>query len=133
MSEILPRWAIAFALVAATFNPTPYSYVGWALHHGWETLSVAVLLGLLLFAVWVIFLRATLRSIGPFGMGLVAAIFAAAVWVLHDMGVLALDNDAVTGWLAILGLSLVLGTGLGWSHVRRRMSGQADVDDVEED
>ncbi|WP_108260375.1 DUF6524 family protein [Mangrovicoccus ximenensis] len=132
MTDLLPRWAIAFLLVAATFNPTPYNYISWSLHHGWNTLSVAVLAGLLLFAVWVVFLRATLRSIGPFGMALVAAIFAAAVWVLHDLGVLTLENDAATAWLGILGLSLVLGTGLGWSHVRRRVSGQADVDDVED-
>jgi hypothetical protein len=27
----------------------------------------------------------------------------------------------------------VLATGMSWSHIRRRLSGQADVDDVDED
>ncbi|MBE3640465.1 DUF6524 family protein [Mangrovicoccus algicola] len=133
MSEILPRWAIAFLLVSATFNPTQVNYIRWALDRGWSGLSLTVLLGLVLFALWLIFLRATLRSIGPFGMALVAAIFAASVWVLRDLGILTLRNNAVTTWLGILGLSLVLGIGLGWSHVRRRLSGQADMDDVDED
>ena len=35
-------------------------------------------------------------------------------------------------WLGLIALSLVLGIGLSWSHVRRRLSGQADMDDVDE-
>jgi hypothetical protein len=30
-------------------------------------------------------------------------------------------------------VSIVLGVGMSWSHVRRRMSGQADVTDVGRD
>lgn len=132
MTDILPRWAIAFALVALTYNPTPYNFLRWTLENGTARLSLAVLLGLVLLTVWIIFLRATLRSIGPLGMALVAGIFAALVWVLHDLGVLALHIRAFTAWIGIAGLSLVLGVGLGWSHVRRRLSGQVDADDVDE-
>jgi hypothetical protein len=35
-------------------------------------------------------------------------------------------------WIGIFALSLVLGIGLSWSIVRRKLSGQADVDDVDE-
>jgi hypothetical protein len=35
-------------------------------------------------------------------------------------------------WLALFALSFVLGIGLSWSHVRRALSGQADMDDVDQ-
>ena len=52
--------------------------------------------------------------------------------MLIDFQLLNLDNPGLNTWLAILALSFVLGIGLSWSLVRRRLSGQADVDDVEE-
>jgi Family of unknown function (DUF6524) len=30
-------------------------------------------------------------------------------------------------------VATILAIGMSWSHVRRRLSGQADVDDVDED
>ena len=81
---------------------------------------------------YIVYLRATLRSIGAFGMFLVLALVGALVWVLYDFGFLRFDNRDLNVWLALFGLSLVLGVGLSWSIVRRRLSGQADVDDVEQ-
>lgn len=127
------RWTIAFVLLAATWNPTPWNFVRWVTEHGRESLSVSVLAGLLLTIGYVIYLRATLRSIGPIGMALVAAVFLALLWVLYDLGVLVAGNSVVNQWLAILVASLVLGIGLSWSIIRRRISGQADVDDVDQE
>ena len=126
----LTRWLGALLLVSATFNPTPYNYVAWMQAYGGQNLSVAVLAGLVLIVGYIIYLRATLRSIGPFGMALVLALAGAILWVLYDLGVLALDNSALNVWLGVLAVSLVLGIGLSWSHVRRALSGQSDMDDV---
>lgn len=125
------RWVCAFALLAATFNPTKYNYVDWAREFGASNMSLAVLMGLLLLIGYIIYLRATLRSIGGFGMALVLALVAAGLWVLYDFGVLRLDNASANLWLALAALSFVLGIGLSWSHVRRALSGQADMDDVD--
>ncbi len=130
--SIFSRWLAAFALLTVTFNPTQYNYLTWLQDHGSTNLSIAVLVGLLLAVGYIIFLRATLRSIGTFGMALVLAIVGAVVWVLYDVGVLRLDNNSLNVWLGIFALSVVLGIGLGWSHVRRALSGQTDVDDVED-
>ena len=126
------RWAMAFGLLSATFNPTDWNYVTWAQTGFGEQMPLTVLLGLLLLVGYIIYLRATLRSIGGFGMGLVMAIASALLWVLYDYGILRLDNPSFNVWLGILALSLVLGIGLSWSHVRRNLSGQADMDDVDE-
>ena len=126
------RWVFAFGLLAATFNPTQWNYVRWAQAEYDAQLPLVVLLGLILLVGYIIYLRATLRSIGGFGMALVLAIVAALIWVLYDYGVLDLSNGDFTVWIGLLALSFVLGIGLSWSLVRRKLSGQADVDDVDE-
>ena len=126
------RWACALGLLAATFNPTEYNYVSWVRDHGSANLSIAVLTGLILMVGYIIYLRATLRSIGAFGMLLVLALVGAALWVLYDLGILRLDDPSLNLWLGLIALSFVLGVGLSWSHVRRALSGQSDMDDVYE-
>jgi hypothetical protein len=128
----LLRWLFAFALVAITYNPTDYNFVRWAATDGQNQLSVTVLAGLVLLVGYIIYLRATLRSIGAFGMLLILALVGALLWVAYDFGLLDLQNRALTMWIGIFALSLVLGIGLSWSIVRRKLSGQADVDDVDE-
>lgn len=126
------RWLCAFVLLAVTFNPTEYNYINWVRDYGGMNMSIAVLLGLLLAIGYIIYLRATLRSIGGFGMLLVLAVLGAGLWVLYDLGVLRLDNSNMNVWMALLVLSFVLGIGLSWSIVRRALSGQADMDDVDQ-
>lgn len=132
MSAFLSRWLIAFVLLALTYNPTDWNFVRWA-PSAWATQTpLVVLAGLVLLTGYIIYLRATLRSIGPFGMGLVAALVGALIWVLADWGVVSLDDPGLNTWIALVALSLILGIGLSWSIVRRRLSGQADVDDVDD-
>lgn len=127
----LIRWIIAFALLAATFNPTEYNYVQWMRSYGGMNISIAVLTGLILLVGYIIYLRATLRSIGAFGMFLVLALVGAGIWVLYDLGVLRLEDPSMNVWLGLGALSFVLAIGLSWSIVRRALTGQADVDDVD--
>ncbi len=128
----LLRWGFAFALLAATYNPTKWNYAHWA-SVGWgDQMSLVVLSGLILFIGYVIYVRATLRSIGVFGMILLIAVAGTLLWVLYDYGVIDLTNPTVNTWLGLLILSLVLAIGLGWSIVRRRLSGQLDVDDYDD-
>ena len=126
------RWLFAFVLIAATFNPTELNFVRWAQLNYTDQLPLTVLLGLVLLIAYIIYLRATLRSIGTLGMFLVLAVVGALVWVLYDYGVLSVDNADAMVWLGILALSIVLGIGLSWSFVRRALSGQYDVDDADE-
>ncbi|QFT92598.1 hypothetical protein FIU86_07075 [Roseovarius sp. THAF9] len=132
MTGFILRWALAFILLAATYNPTRYNFIVWAQENWDAQMPLTVLFALLLLVGYIIYLRATLRSIGAFGMGLILAIAAALAWVLVDYGFLDLDDPTRNLWLGLVALSLVLGIGLSWSHVRRRLSGQSDMDDVDE-
>jgi len=129
MTGFLARWILAFSLLAVTYNPTSLNYISWVRSHYQTDASISVLVGLLLLAGYIIYLRATLLSIGLIGMGLVTAIVATSVWVLIDQGIIALDSRDIKIWIALTGLSFVLGIGLSWSHVRRSISGQYVVDD----
>ncbi|MEM6480103.1 MAG: DUF6524 family protein [Pseudomonadota bacterium] len=132
MIGFLLRWLFAFVLLAATFNPTPYNYITFARDAYQTQLSLVVLGGLVLLIGYIIYLRATLRSIGVFGVLLVAGLLGALAWVAVDLEILTLDNPSVNLWLANISMSFVLGVGLSWSIIRRKLSGQADVDDVDE-
>lgn len=126
------RWVFAFVLLVVTYNPTEWNYVRWGMANADSNLSMTVLFGLILGVGYIIYLRATLRSIGIFGMILILAVVGTLLWVLFDQGVISLDNPTVNTWIAIVALSIVLAVGLSWSIVRRRLSGQADVDDIDE-
>jgi hypothetical protein len=132
MIRIVIRWLLAFILLAATYNPTQFNWVRWSVQNYADQLPLIVLSGLILLVGYIIYMRATLRSIGPFGMALVLALVAALLWVLYDFGWLSLQNQAMNLWLGLIALSLVLGIGLSWSHIRRSLSGQANMDDVDE-
>lgn len=126
------RWLFAFILLAATFNPTKFDYYHWVSGNYTQSMPLAVLFGLVLLIGYIIYLRATLRSIGRFGMGLVLAVVAALFWVLADWGFLTLENSSLNTWLGLFALSAVLGIGLSWSLVRRILTGQADIDNVDD-
>jgi Na+/glutamate symporter len=119
-------------LLVATYNPTEWNYVRWSMANYETSLSLTVLFGLILLVGYIIYLRATLRSIGVFGMILILAVVGTILWVLYDQEIISLDNPSVNTWIGIVALSIVLAVGLSWSIVRRRLSGQADVDDIDE-
>ena len=126
------RWLFAFLLLAATYNPTDWNFTRWVMASGGDMMSVAVLGSLLLIVGYIIYLRATMRSIGPIGMLLVLGLVGALLWVAFDLGWMNFENPTANTWIALVAGSFVLGIGLSWSHVRRRLSGQADMDDVDD-
>ncbi|WP_128514069.1 DUF6524 family protein [Tabrizicola thermarum] len=128
---ILLRWLGAFLLLAAIFNPTSWNYVSWARTAWADQTPLVVFLGLILAVLAMVYLVATLRSIGLLGALVIVAIFAAGLWVLIDWGLIGLDNSALNTWLAILALSLILGIGMSWSILRQRLSGQQTTDEVD--
>ena len=131
------RLLSAFVLVVATYNPIkPWSYYEWAITPALSDFSlitpVQVLVGVLLLIGWVILLRATARSLGFFGILLGAALCAAIIWVLVDQGWVSLGGNDVLSWIILIANAALLGTGLSWSHIRRRITGQLDVDEIDE-
>ena len=67
--SVLLRWLAALFGVFATYNPSGYSYYHWLRQDG-GSVSLRVLVGVALMIFYVVYLRATLRSLGPIGIGL---------------------------------------------------------------
>lgn len=128
---ILLRWLGAFLLLAAIFNPTRWNYVTWARESWGQQTPLIVFSGLILAVAAMVYLVATMRSIGLLGALVILAIFAAGLWVLTDWGLLGLENSALNIWLGILALSLILGVGMSWSILRQKISGQQTTDEVD--
>lgn len=129
--SFIARWGFAAVLVLGTYNPSGYSYIGWLMTKNVTFGPVLAIVGLVLLIAWIIYLRTTFLSMGWLGISLGAALFAAIIWLLVDIGWLNLGSTGIIAYLALLLLSIILATGMSWSHIRRRLTGQVDVDDVE--
>jgi hypothetical protein len=127
--SFLMRLLFALALVFLTYNPSGYSWVGY-LKADIPTVYKAAT-GIVLLIGWVMFLRATWNSLGPIGTILAAAFFGIVIWLFIEWGFFALDNTTVIQWVILVILTGVLAVGMSWSHVRRRISGQYDTDEIE--
>ena len=128
----LLRAAFALALVLLTYNPSGYSYVHM-LQSGFPAVTpLEAVLGLLLLIGWFVFLRATLSSIGALGMVLLLALFAAFVWLIVSWGWVKLSSTGAIVWISLVVLSLILAVGMSWAHLYRRWSGQATVEDTDD-
>lgn len=130
---ILVRFLFALVLVFCTYNPTEYSYYHWVVPHLPDYSVLKIFLGVVLVIGWTIFIRATLRSLGAVGLTLAFAFFGTLLWLIVDVGLVPADSVTALTYIVLVMLSGVLAVGMSWSHIRRRMSGQADMDDVDED
>ena len=132
-SGFLLRLLAAAVLVFSTYNPSGKSYYHWLSEHISTPTPLLALAGVLLLIGWTIYLRATGRSLGAFGLILAAAFFGVLVWMVIDWGWISPDSVEAMTWIFESMLCGVLAIGISWSHIRRRMTGQIDVDDVEGD
>lgn len=130
--SFLIRWGVALILVLGTFNPTEYSYYHWVATENWDITPLKVLAGLVILICYVIYLRATWRSLGPIGLVLATAFFATIIWAAIDYDLLDPNKTTVMTYIVLILIATVMAVGISWSHVRRRVSGQADMDDVDE-
>lgn len=129
--NFITRFVIAILLVFASYNPTGYSFYDWAIVHLPTIDPVKAFAGILLLVGWIIFIRATLRSLGIIGIVLAIAVFGTLFWMIIDWGLVSADNVEAVTYITQVILCLILATGMSWSHIRRRMSGQVDADDVD--
>lgn len=129
----LLRFMFALLLVMLTYNPSGYSYSHWLQNSFSDFGSLLGIAGISLIIGWVIYLRATLRSLGTIGLILATLFFSTILWLLIDWGWLSLNNVTVMNWVILFLISAVLAVGISWSHIRRRWSGQIDADDVDEE
>ncbi|MGE0668348.1 MAG: DUF6524 family protein [Sphingomonadales bacterium] len=132
----LLRWLGAAFLVFATYNPSGWSYLHWAMATGEAAgagnVPLKILVGLLLLGGFGVYFRATWLSLGLLGIALVVAVFGVFVWLLADFQLVDVGSPMVIVLVVEVILTIVMGVGMSWSHVQRRLTGQLDVDDLDQ-
>ncbi|HHJ17286.1 MAG TPA: hypothetical protein ENJ80_11375 [Gammaproteobacteria bacterium] len=131
--NFLIRFILAVVLVFATYNPSGYSWYHWFMNAPDKIDPLLAFAAVVLLIGWVIYLRATIRSLGEIGTLLAIAFFAALIWLLIEYKIISVENTTVLAYVVLAMLAAIMATGMSWSHIRRRMSGQLDVDEVDED
>ena len=61
------------------------------------------------------------------GISLITLLSAAALWVLADLGLFSAFDPTM---IVMIAVATVLAIGVSWSHIRQRLSGQVDSNDV---
>lgn len=135
---ILLRLVLALVLVYATYNPEGLSFYHWtilplrqattlsfsAIHPFKFLAAVALLVG------WIVFLKATQRSLGLKGVVLALALFGGIVWSMIYLDVFSPRGARAISHIVLIVIALLLATGMSWSHLSRRLTGQIDTDEV---
>jgi len=128
------RFVAALLLVLVTYNPSHHSAYHWVTAAiGSSTFGPMhlLLVGVLL-AGWAVFWIATWRALGTLGVTLAVVILGAIIWLLFDIGLLQSHSLSAVTWISLVCLAAVLAVGVSWSHLWRRITGQINVEDVDD-
>jgi len=128
---ILLRFLVAVVLVFATYNPDEFSYFHWVRGDLQDGLPLKLFVGVVLLIGWTVYIRATLRSLGAFGLFLAFAFFGTLIWLVVYYELVPADSVRAITYIILVILCGVLATGVSWSHIRRRITGQVDTDEIE--
>ncbi len=132
--SFIARFVGALLTVLLTFNPSGHSYYHWVSdaikNSGFGAMHAFS--GVVLLICWFILIRSSYRSLGPIGLFLASAFIGTLVWLLDDFNFISANTTSAIGWVALASLSALLAIGMSWSHVRRRLTGQVDIDDVDD-
>lgn len=118
------RWFVAILLVVATINTTQYNYLYWAFM-GEGPLPLKLFVGAIFLIVYVIYLRATLISIGFFGVLFLIVLLGIVYWLGFTYLPFATSPMFIEMFIHA-SAALIMATGLYWSYVRRLLSAQID-------
>lgn len=119
MSYFLSRWVVAIFMVAATYNPTGISFLGWVERNPHAPASVVLLIGFVLCFGFAVFVRGAIGAIGYRGILLLLLFFGLLLWVLVDVRLLRPTGNATLTWAWLLIIATVLAIGVSWSHLRK--------------
>jgi hypothetical protein len=126
------RFLFSVILIFATYNPEGYSYYHWVAGV-FPSISIEqAFVGVALVIGWVVYLRATLRSLGLIGVILACAFFGLMLAMLFKWEWISFEATKMVAYVVEILLAVILAVGMSWSHIRRRLSGQMDMDDVDE-
>lgn len=122
-SDYVIRFLFVYALIVATWNPTGYSYIDWALASDGAYIAVKVFVGLSLFLIYGFLADMARRALLRRGMLLAVLFFASAGWALWSQGLLP-DRASPLALLVEAAVAATLAAGLSLVPLWQQASGQ---------
>lgn len=124
--SIVVRMLTVLLLVAATYNPSGYSWYHWVEQTGSDYWIAKLFTMFVLISGYIVCINATIRSLGLL-LGLpLALVLLTLVWLASDRGWIDLSNSLQRILVFEAVLVLYLGTGTCFSIIRYRLAGQMD-------
>jgi len=112
------------ALVFATWNPTGVNFVDWI--GGPAPLALKAVAAALLVLLHILFARITWLSLGAAGLGFLLVMLLLGVFALWELDLIDLGRPRTWGYVFVSLASLTLMTGVTWSVMKRRVTGQSN-------
>ena len=131
---LLIRFIGALVLVLVTYNPSGHSAYHWisdAIAQSAFGPLHLILVAVLLIG-WVIYWIASWRALGVLGVVLAGLLLGGVIWLLIDIGLLEAGTVSAVTWILLVAIAAILAIGVSWSHIWRRMTGQINVEDVDD-
>ncbi|ARE39365.1 hypothetical protein RGUI_1224 [Rhodovulum sp. P5] len=122
MSGFLLRWLVAFAALAALYNPTDYNYYTWVQANYEAQQPLAIGIGVMLGLIFLIYLITMLRTLRVIGIVLLAIIIGLLGYILLEKGMITLDATDTNVWGLLVLASLLLGGAMSWRVPSKKKS-----------
>lgn len=120
------RSLLSALLVFGTYNPSGTSYYHWIVEAPLLS-STHFAISILVFTAAVAVLRMAFLSMGYLGTTAVALLLLLGIVFCIGLDLFAFEDVAFTTYTVEGLLSLVLGVGLSWAFIQRRLSGERDI------
>ncbi len=125
-------FVLSMLLALGTWNPTPHHFIGY-ISSGDPLAGFHPFLILIMIAFWIMAIKAILQSIKIYGALIAAAIIVAFVYGLAQMGWLDTSKWSTLGWIASIGIGLIIFIGMNASIFWKKMTGVYTTDATDED
>jgi len=134
--EIHLRWwvslILSIALAAGTWNPSSHHFIAYI--SGTDPLAgFHPFFILVMIALWIMAIKAILQSIKIYGALIVVAIIAAFVYGLAQRGWLDTSKWTTLGWVATIGMGILIFIGMNASIIWKKVTGVYTTDATDED
>ncbi|MBN2825812.1 MAG: hypothetical protein JXQ76_10835 [Campylobacterales bacterium] len=134
-SESSFRWWVtgimALVLSLGTWNPTGFHFLHYISSSnplsGFTPFAILIMLGL-----WLLAIRSIFQSLGLFGALFIVIIILAFVWGLNQYGLIDLKDFDQLGWIATIGMAIIIWAGLNASKMWKQITGVYATDSKDE-
>lgn len=121
---LIARLLACFALVFATWNPTGVNFVDWI--NSPAPLALKAVAAATLLLLHILFIRITCLSLGAGGLAFLLAMLFLGVFTLWEFALIDLGRPRTWGYVFVSLSALTLMTGVTWSVMKRRVTGQSN-------